>query len=120
MYWSSAAASGTGVMGLARPGITPARSASVGTVAYSSSGLELRVPETVRNTVSLPLGLTSFGMNGAPIKVTLKRLVPDAGCSCGCPRRLKGWAFRAELLPVQKMEPWGWLGLKLGELGAHA
>ena len=91
---------------------SPARSASVGTVAYSSSGFELRDPDSVRNTVSLPLGFVSPGMYGALINVSPNRFVPEAGCSCDCPRRLNGSAFSAELLPIQKIAPCGWPGLK--------
>src|SRR5262249_54863332 len=107
MYLSSAVASGTGVMGLGRPGMMPERSGAVGTVADSSSGLELRTPEAVRKGVSFRWGLVSRGMNGAPMRVMPKRLEPEAGCCWGWPRRLKGSAFRAEFEPVQKTAPCG-------------
>ena len=62
--------------------------------------------------MSLPLGLVSPGIYGALMKVSPKRLVPEAGCACDWPRRENGSAFSAELLPVQKMAPCGWPGLK--------
>src|ERR1035438_6983100 len=49
------------------------------------------------------------------MKVKPKRLVPEAGCCC-CPRSENGWAFSDELLPVQKIAPCGWPGLKLRKL----
>jgi hypothetical protein len=65
------------------------------------------MPERVRNIVSLLLGFVSPGMYGALMKVSPKRFVPDAGWFCGCPRKLKGSAFSAELLPIQKIAPCG-------------
>src|SRR5271165_4263721 len=47
------------------------------------------------------------------MKVSPKRLVPEAGCACDCPRRENGSALSAELLPIQKIAPCGWPGLKL-------
>ena len=85
---------------------------SVGTVAYWSSGLELRWPESVRNIVSLPLGLVRSRQirrahEGNPEAVgaggrLLLRLAAQAN----------GSALSAELLPIQKMAPCGWPGLK--------
>ena len=46
------------------------------------------------------------------MKVSPKRLVPLGGCCCDWPRNENGSAFSAEFEPVQKMAPWGWLGLK--------
>ena len=46
------------------------------------------------------------------MNVSPKRFVPEAGCSCGWPRKLKGSAFSAELLPIQKIAPCGCPGLK--------
>ena len=66
----------------------------MGTVAYSSSGLELRVPESVRNIVSLPLGLVSPGMYGALIKVRSEAI--GAGC-----RLLLRLTAQAERLRIQ-------------------
>ncbi len=66
----------------------------------------------MKNIVSLPLGFVSPGIYGGVISVSPNRFVPLAGCSCSCPRRLKGSAFSAELLPVQKIAPCGCPGLK--------
>ena len=52
------------------------RCASVGTMAYWSIGVEVRVAEKVRNSVSLPLGLVSLGMYGSPMNVNPKLLEP--------------------------------------------
>ena len=61
--------------------------------------------------VSFPLGLDRCGIYGALINVIPNWLLPDAGCTCGCPCTENGSAFSAELVPNQKTDPCGCPGL---------
>jgi hypothetical protein len=83
------------------------------------SGLELRVPRASETRV-LAAGLGECGMYGALMKVMPKRLVPEAGCSCGWPRKLKGLRVQRRVAADPEDRAMRLAGIEAAEVAAPA
>ena len=107
-------------MGLARPGILPARSASVGTVAYSSSGLELRTPDSGEEDVVFAAGLGKPRDEGRAHKGEAEAVGAGSGLLLGLAAQAEGFGVESGVRAHPEDRSMGLVGIEAAEVAAAA